>query len=93
MLYSDYQGVAKLHAHTFTPFRRPNGGELLMLCKQTNQCLEKCYILIEHKTGTSKLFEIIAQHYHNRLQHYNLKMKLFTGLVNFEISLWFLQEI
>lgn len=84
---SGYQGIAKLHDQTLTPFKKPKGGELLALCKQTNQYLAKCRILVEHTIGLIKLFKIVAQRYRNRRQRYDLRMKRFAALVNFELKL------
>jgi len=75
-----------LHDQTFTPFKKPKGGELLDYCKQVNQYLAKLCILVEHKIGLIKLFKIVAQSYRNRRQRYDLRMKLFTGVVNFELN-------
>ena len=52
---SGYQGIAKQHDHTFIPFTKPKCGELLALCKQANQYLAKCRILVEPKIGLIKL--------------------------------------
>jgi len=83
---SGYQGIAKRHDQTFTPFKKPKGGKLLDYCKQVNQYLAKLRILVEHKIGLIKLFEIVAQRYRNRRQRYYLRMKLFAGVVNFELN-------
>lgn len=84
---SGYQGIAKLHDQTFTPFKKPRGGQLLELCRQSNQYLAKFRITVEHKIGLIKIFKIVAHIYRNRRQRYDLRMKLFAGLVNFEIGL------
>jgi hypothetical protein len=84
---SGYQGIAKLHDQTFTPFKKPRGGQLLELCRQSNQYLAKFRITVEHKIGLIKIFKIVAHRYRNRRQRYDLRMKLFAGLVNFEIGL------
>lgn len=84
---SGYQGIAKLHNQTFIPFKKPKDGELLALCKQANQYLAKCRILVEHKIGLIKLFKIVAERYRNRRQRYDLRMKLFAGLVNLELNI------
>ena len=90
---SGYQGIAKLHEQSFTPFKKPRGGQLLELCKQANQYLAKFRIMVEHKIGLIKLFKIVAHKYRNRRQRYDLRMKLFAGVVNFELGLWLLQEV
>ena len=75
------------------PFKKPRGGQLLELCKQANQYLAKFRIMVEHKIGLIKLFKIMAHKYRNRRQRYDLRMKLFAGVVNFELDLWLLQEV
>ena len=84
---SGYQGIAKLHNQTFTPFKKPRGGQLLEICKQANHYLAKFRIMVEHKIGLIKLFKIVAHKYRNRRQRYDLRMKLFAGIVNFELNL------
>jgi len=82
-----YQGLAKLHDNTFTPFKKPKGGSLIREAKQANQYLAKCRILVEHKIGLIKLFKMVAERYRNRRRRYDLRMKLFAGIVNFENAL------
>ena len=84
---SGYQGIAKPHKQTLTPFKKPRGGQLLDLCKKANHYLAKFRIMAEHKIGLIKLFKIVAYKYRNRRQRYDLRMKLFAGVVNFELTL------
>ena len=46
---SGYQGLTQLHNQTFTPFKKPRGGQLLDICKQANHDLAKFSIMVEHK--------------------------------------------
>ena len=69
---------------THHSFKKSKGGELLALCKQENQYLSKLRILVEHKICLIKLFKNVAQRYSKR---YGLRVKLFAGLVNFELKL------
>ena len=84
---SGYQGLAKRHNQTFTPFKKPRGGQLLEICKQANHYLAKFRIVVEHKIGLIKLFKIVAYKYRNRRQRYDLRMKLFAGIINSELNL------
>ena len=90
---SGYQGITKLHKQTFTPFKKPRGGQLLEICKQANHYLAKFRIMVEHKIGLIKRFKIVAHKYRNRRQRYDLRMKLFAGIVNSELNLRLLQEV
>ena len=87
------KGNCKLHRQSFTPFKKPHGGQLLELCKQANQYLAKFRIMVEPKIGLVKLFKIVAHKYRNRRQRCDLRMKLFAGVVNFELVLLLLQEV
>jgi hypothetical protein len=87
LLDSGYQGIAKSHQQSFTPFKKPRGAQLLDLCKQANQYLAKFRIMVEHKIGLIKLFNIVAYKYRNRRQCYDLRMRVFAGVVNFELGL------
>ena len=69
------------------PLKSHVGGQLLELCKQANQYLAKFRIMVEHKIGLIKLFKIVAHKYRNRRQRYNFRIKLFAGVVNFELGL------
>jgi hypothetical protein len=84
---SGYQGLAKRHNQTFTPFKKPRGGQLLEICKQANHYLAKFRIVVEHKIGLIKRFKIVAHKYRNRRQRYDLRMKLFAGIINSELNL------
>ena len=90
---SGYQGLAKRHNQTFTPFKKPRGSQLLEICKQANHYLAKFCIVVEHKIGLIKLFKIVAHKYRNRRQRYDLRMKLFAGIINSELRIWLLQEV
>lgn len=87
MADSGYQGIAKLHKRAFTPFKKPKGSALIEIARQANHYLSKFRILVEHKIGLVKLFKIVAERYRNRRKRYDLRMKLFAGIVNFENSL------
>ena len=84
---SGYQGLAKRHNQTFTPFKKPRGSQLLEICKQANHYLAKFCIVVEHKIGLIKLFKIVAHKYRNRRQRYDLRMKLFAGIINSELRI------
>ena len=66
---------------------------MLELCKQANQYLAKFRIMVEYKIGLIKPYKIVAHKYRNRRQRYDLRMKLFAGIVNFELGLSLLQEV
>lgn len=84
---SGYHGIAKLRNQTFTPFKRPRGGQLLEICKQANHYLAKFRIMVEHQIGLIKRFRIVAERYRKRRKRYDLRMKLFAGIINFELNL------
>lgn len=83
---SGYHGIANLHEQNFNPFKKAGGGQWLALCKQVNHYLAKFGIMVEQKIGLIKLLKIVAHKYRNRRQHYDLRMKLFAGVVNFELK-------
>ena len=84
---SAYQSIAKLDKQTFTPFRKPSRDQLLDFCKQANHYLAKFRIMVEHKICLITLFKIVTHKYRNRRQRYDLRMKLFAGVINFELGL------
>ena len=60
---------------------------LLEICKQADHYLAKFRIMVEQKIGLIKRFKIVAHKYRNRRQRYDLRMKLFAAVVNFELNL------
>ena len=84
---SGYQRIAKLHEQSFTPFKKPRGGQLLDFCKQANHYLARFRIMVEHKIGLIKRFKIMDNKHRNRRQRYDLRIKLFAAVVNFELAL------
>ena len=84
---SGYQDIAKLHNQALTTFKKPRGSQLLDIYKQTNHYLAKFRILVEHKRELIKRFKIVSHKYRNRRERYDLRMKLFAGIINFEFNL------
>lgn len=64
--------------------KKPKVISLIKEVKRANQYLAKLRILIEHKIGLIKLFKMVSEHYHNRKRCYNLRMRLFSGIVTSE---------
>ncbi|MGP5224604.1 hypothetical protein [Psychrobacter aquimaris] len=69
------------------PFKKPRGGQLLEICKQSNHYLVKFRIVVEHKIVSIKLSRSVAHKYRNRRQRYDLRMKLFAGIINSELRI------
>ena len=69
------------------PFKKPRGGQLLEICKQFNHYLVKFRIVVEHKIVLIKLSRSVAHKYRNRRQRYDLRMKLFAGIINSELKI------
>lgn len=81
-----YQGIAKLHANSFTPVKKPKGGKLSAKQKAYNREIGKLRIAIEHVFARLKVFRILSQRYRNRRQRFGLRFNLIASLYNLELA-------
>jgi IS5 family transposase len=84
---SGYQGLAKLHAKSKTPRKKPRKSELTQEQKQSNRALARRRVVVEHVIRRLKIFRILAERYRNRRRRFSLRFNLIAGLYNYEISL------
>ena len=84
---SGYQGLAKLHAKSRTPRKKPRKSELTDEQKQANRELARRRVMVEHVIRSLKIFRILAERYRNRRQRFSLRFNLIAGLYNYELSL------
>jgi len=82
---SGYQGIARLHAHSEIPKRKPRGGELTREEKARNRRIARDRILVENINAKVKVFKITANKYRNRRTRFGLRMALICGLINYEL--------
>lgn len=82
-----YQGIAKIHANSRTPKKRPRGGQLSIDDKHWNQQLAKLRVVIEHINRRLKVFKILSERYRNRHKRFGLRFNLIAGLYNYELKL------
>ena len=67
---SGYQGIAKIHANSETPHKKPKGGELTPGQRDFNRTLSSVRIAIEHVNCWIKKFRILYQKYRNRVKNF-----------------------
>ena len=84
---SGYQGLAKLHAKSRTPRKKPRKSELTDEQKQANRELARRRVMVEHVIRSLKIFRILAERYRNRRKRFSLRFNLIAGLYNHELSL------
>jgi hypothetical protein len=84
---SGYQGIARYHANSFIPQKKPKDGELSESDREYNRALGSERICIEHVNRRLKIFKILAQRYRNRRRRYGLRFNLIAALYNHERSL------
>jgi hypothetical protein len=82
-----YQGMAKLHAHSCTPARKPPKQALPDIERQHNRQLGKLRVIVEHSIRRLKIFRILSERYRNRRKRFGLRLNLIAAIVNFELSL------
>ena len=84
---SGYQGLAKLHAKSRTPRKKPRKSELTDEQKQSNRELARRRVAVEHVIRCLKIFRILAERYRNRRKRFSLRFNLIAGLYNYELGL------
>jgi hypothetical protein len=83
---SGYQGLAKLHAKSKTPTKKPKKGQLTKAEKRANRELARLRIAVENVIRSLKIFRILAERYRNRRKRFSLRFNLIAGLYNYELS-------
>lgn len=83
-----YQGIAKLHACSCIPTKKPRGADLSTPEHQHNRNLAQLPIVGEHINRRLKVFRILKEQYRNRRKRYGLRCNLIVGLLNYELSLF-----
>jgi len=83
---SGYQGLAKLHAKSKTPRKKPRKSELTEAQRRSNRELASRRVVVEHVIRSLKIFRILAERYRNRRKRFSLRFNLIAGLYNYELS-------
>lgn len=82
-----YQGIAKLHANSITPQKKPPRQRLNNADKQVNRALARLRVKVEHSIRRLKRFRILSERYWNRRRHFTRRVHLRAGIFNFELAL------
>ena len=82
-----YQGIAKIHELSETPFKKPKEGKLTKAQKKYNRELNRLRIVVEHVNHRLKIFKILSQRYRNRHRRFGLRSNLIAGIYNYELAL------
>lgn len=82
-----YQGIAKVHANSITPQKKPSRKPLSDADKQANRALARLRVKVEHGIRRLKRFRILSERYRNRRRHFTRRVHLLAGIINFELSL------
>lgn len=83
-----YQGIAKVHAHSITPQKKPPRQRLSEADKQSNRALARLRVKVEHGIRRLKRFRIVSERYRNRRRHFTRRVHLLAGIINFELALF-----
>lgn len=84
---SAYQGIARYHANSYIPHKKPKEGELSDEDRDDNRTLGSERIYIEHINRRLKIFKILALRYRNRRRRDGLRCNIISTLYNYEINL------
>ena len=81
---SGYQGIARLHANSETPKKKPKGGELTKHEKAHNKAISTRRVPVEGVAAKIKVFKVFSTKYRNRRKRFDLRMSLVCGIINSE---------
>jgi len=84
---SGYQGIAKIHKNSRTPFKRKKNCPLSEEEKKKNRELSKQRILVEHIFRKIKIFRILREKYRNRRERFALRFNLISACYNLTVRL------
>lgn len=82
-----YQGLAKLHANSQTPKKKPRNQQLSVTDKRANRELARLRVVVEHVNRQLKIFRILGERYRNRRRRFGLRCNLIAAFYNFELEL------
>lgn len=82
---SGYQGIAKYHVNSESPYKKGKNRPLLPEEKAFNRRLSRERIMMEHINRHIKIFKIMAERYRNRRKRHKLRMTLLCAIRNYEI--------
>ena len=83
---SGYQGIHKIHAHSFLPKKRSKKKPLTYYDKKNNTQLARERVLNENVIGMLKRFKIISDKYRTRRKRFGLRFNLIAALYNWELK-------
>jgi transposase len=81
-----YQGIAKLHASSCTPTKKPRKAKLDSFERQHNRLLARLRVVVEHVNRRLKVFRILAERYRNRRKRFGLRFNLIAAILNSELA-------
>jgi len=81
-----YPGMAKVHANTCIPTKKPRKANLDASERQHNRLLARLRVVIEHVNRRMKIFRILAERYRNRRRRYGLRFNLIAAIINLELT-------
>jgi hypothetical protein len=83
---SGYQGVAKLHPHSWIPDKKPKDGKLSTFSVLWNRALALLRVSVEHIFAKLKSFKALACKWRRRPWQYNRTFRIIAGIVNKEMK-------
>lgn len=83
---SGYQGLAKLHPNSETPYKKSKSNPLTKDEKRANHDLSRRRILVENVIGRLKVFRILSERYRNRRKRFSLRFNLIAAIYNLELQ-------
>lgn len=77
-----YQGIAKIHATSKLPYKKPKGGKLTKKQKRQNRKQRAKRVKVEHVIRRCKCFRIVKETYRNHRRHLHQVWLIICGIVN-----------
>jgi hypothetical protein len=84
---SGYQGLQKIHANTFLPFKNSKNKKINDFKKNFNKLLRKIRVSIEHVFAKLKRFKIIGYKCRKNKKRLKLYFHLIAGIYNLTLTL------
>ena len=82
-----YQGVAKIHPNSQTPFKKTKLHPLDKKQIHCNKTLSQQRIVIEHVFRKLKVFRMLSERYRNKRKRFALRFSLIAAVYNMELTI------
>lgn len=85
---SGYQGAPEQHPdhYIIIPIKKPKGGQLSDVAKESNRANSKRRVVVEHAIGKIKHFRMFNGVYRGKIENYNQSFRNAASILNFRLK-------